>query len=82
MRGTVIVMSLSMVIKEPFIRQKPIQTNCFADFALAFLVKKIIFNNIMSTCPQSRTKIPTEICRLTILALCIDQILEQKPKFT
>jgi len=39
MPWTVIVMSLTMTIEEPFIRQKAIQSYCFADFALAFFME-------------------------------------------
>ncbi len=81
MPWTVIVMSLTVTIEEPFIRQKPIQSYCFADFAFAFFMEQIIFNNIMTASSKGRTKISTEICRLTILALCIDQILKEKTKF-
>jgi hypothetical protein len=75
------MISLPMTVKKSFAHQKSIQPDCFANFTLAFFVEQIFFNNIEPGCSESRSKISTEICGLTILTTCIDEILKQKAKF-
>jgi high-affinity K+ transport system ATPase subunit B len=81
MTRAMVMISLPMTVKKSFAHQKSIQPDCFANFTLAFLVEQVLFNNIEPGCSESRSKISTEICSLTILTTCIDEILKQKAKF-
>jgi len=73
-----IMMSLPMTIVKSLIDQESIQPDRFTNLTFLFFVKGVLFYDIMTSCSQCRTEITTKIGDLAILALCVDEILEEK----
>jgi hypothetical protein len=71
-------MSVNMIVEKALINQETIQPYYLRDFAFSFFMEEIFFDNVMTSRSNGSSKKSAEICRLTVLTFCIDQILKKK----